>query len=319
MTPNTTPSPLILGCMNLGGSWTDEKLTPQAITNTQDCVRTAIDEGITVFDHADIYCLGKSEEAFGYIWSDLGVHRDSIVLQTKCGIRRSGDPTPDSPHRLDLSYDHIISSVHRSLDRLKTDYVDILLLHRGDVLMEPDEVGRAFTDLRDQGLVWQFGVSNFNASQIELLQSHLSDPLVADQLEFNLLHADLIDEGVTMNNAAQRLRHIGDGTLEYCQRKDIVVQAYSPIAKGSLTAVADDADERLTEAAAAVNSMAEAKGVSAEAIMIAWILRHPAGIRPVIGTTRPGRIRSISAGARVDLTREEWYTLYLAGRGRDIP
>ncbi len=318
MTPVNPHSPIILGCMHLGRSWDASPLTPEAIANTQSCVQAALEAGITMFDHADIYCLGKSEEAFGRVWSDLGIHRDSVVLQTKCGIRRHGEPTADAPHRLDFSYEHITTSVRRSLERLQTDYLDILLLHRPDILIDPEEVASAFSDLRNEGLVWQFGVSNFNAAQIELLQSYLDEPLVADQVEFNLLHAHLVDEGITFNNN-QRTSSLGDGTLEYCRLKDIDVQAYSPLARGRLTPVAPDADDRTKKAGAALASLADRYGVSAEAIMVAWILRHPAGIRPVIGTTRPDRIRQISQSTKVVLTREEWYMLYLAGRGQDFP
>jgi predicted oxidoreductase len=305
--------------MHLGGSWEDEPLRASAITHTQDCVQAALEGGITFFDHADIYCLGKSEEAFGHIWSELGIHRDSVTLQSKCGIRRAGDPTPASPHRFDFSYDHITTSIRRSLERLKTEYIDIFLLHRADPLMDPDEVARAFMDMRNEGLVWQFGVSNFNSYQIDLLQSRLPEPLVANQIEFNLLHSGLIDEGVSFNNTEQRTAYLGDGTLEYCRRNDIMIQAYSPIARGVITPAAQDADARHASVAATVSSMAKEKNASPEAILVAWILRHPAGIRPIIGTTRPERIRFISKAREITLTRDEWYTLYLAGRGNDIP
>ncbi len=312
-------SPLILGCMHLGGSWDDKPLGQDAITNTLNCVRAGLDAGIRTFDHADIYCLGKSEEAFGHVWSNLGISRDSVVLQTKCGIRRPGDPSSDSPQRYDFSYEHITTSVRKSLERLRTDYVDVLLLHRPDALMDTQEVAGALSDLRNEGLVWQFGVSNFSAAQIELLQKDLHEPIVVNQLEFNLLHADLVDEGSTVNNADQRHTYRGDGTLEYCRLKDIIVQAYSPLAKGALTPAAADADEGVKRAAGTVAAMAKKKGVPPEAILAAWILRHPAGIRPVIGTTRPDKIKASAQATFAELTREEWYELYLAGRGKALP
>ena len=319
LSPSSLRSPLILGCMHLGGSWGTDPLSSGAIQNTLECIRTALDGGITLFDHADIYCLGKSEEAFSHAWSELGLNRDAVELQSKCGIRRTGEPTSDAPHRFDFSYDHITTSVQKSLERLRTSYLDLLLLHRPDPLADLEDVARAFTDLRSQGLVTHFGVSNFNAAQIALLQSALSEPLRVNQLEFNLLQNDLLDEGATVNNIQQRHSYRGDGTLEYCRLHGITVQAYSPVARGQLTPAADNADERTKNAARILAEMARTKHISPETLLLAWILRHPAGIRPVIGSTKPTRISGMVQAPGVQLSREEWYTLYLAGRGRDLP
>ncbi len=248
-------SPLILGCMNLGGDWDPNRpLRSEAVKNAIACVKEAMEAGIRTFDHADIYCRGKSEEAFGHVWKELGIRREDLFLQSKCGIRFDGDPDPSAPHRYDFSAEHITTSVSRSLERLRTDRLDLLLLHRPDPLFEPDEVGRAFEELKRQNLVAAFGVSNFSASLMALLQSSGNIPLVANQLALNLLHLDLIDETVTFNNASQRGTYLGEGTLEYCRMNGIQVQAYSPLAKGKLTPVAHDADERTRQAGAAVAS-----------------------------------------------------------------
>lgn len=310
-------SPLIYGCMQIGGSWTDEPLTREAIDRGLAAIRAARDVGINFFDHADIYCRGKSETLFSHAWSELGLRRDDVVLQSKCGIRRPDEP-PGTPHRYDLSRDHILWSVEQILKRLRTDHLEILLLHRPDPLIEPREVARAFDELRSQKLVHAFGVSNHNAAQMSLLRRELGVPLVVDQLEINLLHSDLIDEGVTVDNL-QRTSVRGDGTLEYCRRHDVGLQAYSPVAKGRITAPPHDADDRTRAVSHVVHEIAHRRGVSPDAIQVAWLLRHPARIQPVLGTTKPERITGASKGVEIELSRDEWYRLFTAGRGRALP
>ena len=319
--PQTTlsVSPIIYGCMQIGGSWTDDPLRRADIDRALSCIKAAIDGGVNFFDHADIYTRGKSEEAFSYSWSELGVRREDVVLQSKCGIRRAGDPDSQAPHRYDLSGDYIRRSVESSLRRLKCDRLDLLLLHRPDPLIDPDEVGRIFESLRTEGLVRYFGVSNHNGDQIALLQRSVPFPLAVNQLEFNLIHSDLVDEGVSVNNASQRLTVRGDGTLDYCRLHDICVQAYSPLAKGTISSPPSDADARTIAVAEVVRQVGAARGISPEAVQVAWILQHPAKIMPVLGTTRPDRIVASLQGLSVDLTREEWYRLFTAGRGRALP
>lgn len=312
-------SPILYGCMQIGGSWNDEPLGRHEIDRALACVKTAIDGGVNFFDHADIYTRGKSEEAFSHVWSELGVKREKVVLQSKCGIRRPGEPEAHAPHRYDMSGEHIRRSVGSILQRLKTDHLDILLLHRPDPLVDPEEVGRAFDQLHAEKLVRYFGVSNHNAAQIALLQRSVPFPLVVNQLELNLVHLDLIDEGVTVNHAGQRSTVRGDGTLEYCRLHDIGIQAYSPLAKGRISHPPEDADPRVKSAADAVRHAAEARGVSSEAVQIAWILRHPAKIMPVLGTTRPDRISAALQALSFELSRDEWYRLFTAGRGRSLP
>ncbi|HAV23806.1 MAG TPA: aldo/keto reductase [Bacteroidetes bacterium] len=316
---NLKVSSLIYGCMNIGGPWSPNPPDRATVDNALACVRTAVEGGINVFDHADIYGGGRSEEVFSAVWSELGLKRSDVIIQSKCGIRRPGEPNAASPHRFDFSFDHIVSSVDGILRRLKTDRLDILLLHRPDPLADPDEVARAFDHLRSNRMVHYFGVSNHNAAQIALLQRAVGVPLVANQLEFNLLHSDLIDEGVTVNDARQRATYRADGTLDYCRLNGISVQAYSPVAKGRLALPKRDDDERIQSTRQAVEHLAHHMGVSGEAVLLAWILRHPAKILPVIGTTRPDRITASLDALKIEMTREEWYSLYLAGRGRDLP
>jgi predicted oxidoreductase len=312
-------SRIVYGCMGIGGGWAPGPLTERTRKDAVASVRAALDQGINVFDHADIYGRGRCEEAFSDIWQDRPGLRGQVVLQTKCGIRFENDPAPGGPRRYDFSREHILFSVDASLRRLKTDYVDILLLHRPDALAEPEEIAAAFDDLHTAGKVRHFGVSNHSAAQIELLRKHVRHPLVVNQLELNLVHNQLLTAGTIVNQDEPARAIHGEGTLEYCRLHDITIQAWSPVAHGALSkATVGHGEERVRTAADAARSLAEKKGVSMDAILVAWLLRHPAGIQPVIGTTNPQRIRETCAADSVGLTREEWYFLLAAGSGRSV-
>ena len=302
------------GCMSIGGSWDDTPLTDSVRKTAVHSVKTALDAGINFFDHADIYCNGKSEQAFAELWKDSPQLRQQIYLQTKCGIR-FGPPL----HRFDFSYEHIISSVEGSLRRLQTDYIDVLLLHRPDPLVEPEEVARAFDELSRSGKVRWFGVSNHTAAQMELLRNFLNQPIIVNQVEFNLVHPHLLDEGIVFNQNNPRLTR-NEGVMEYCRLHNITLQAWGPLAAGRLSGRPRPNDENhVQEAAKLIIQMAAEKAVSPEAILVAWILRHPARIQPLPGTTNPERIRAAAEAEEVSLTREEWYSLFIAGRGEKLP
>lgn len=308
------------GCLEIGGDFKPGALTEPMKSDAMRSIQAAIDEGIDFFDNADIYGHGRSEEAFSQVWQKHPGLRQKIVLQTKCGIRLEDDPSPDVPKRFDFSYAHIISAVEGSLKRLKTDYVDILLLHRPDALVEPDEVARAFDNLHFTGKVRYFGVSNHSAAQIDLLRKSVTQPIVVNQLELNVLHSRLIEAGVSINQEYPPMPIHGEGTLEYCRLNEITIQAWSPLARGLVTgACPNSSDKRIKETTEVVSSLARSKKVKGEAILIAWILTHPARIQPVIGTTSPERIREACKGDGVDLSREEWYSLFSAGRGAPMP
>lgn len=312
-------SRIAYGCMNIGGNWEDQPLTGSIRKQAIATVQAALDLGINFFDHANIYCRGKSEEAFSGLWENSPALRQKIYLQTKCGIRLNADPDSDSPTRYDFSCGHILSSVEASLKRLKTDYLDVLLLHRPDPLVEPEEVARAFDDLNQSGKVRYFGVSNHTAAQLTLLKKYVRQPIIFNQVEFNLIHTQLLDEGIVFNQRNPRLTRDED-SLEYCRLHDIILQAWSPLAVGTLTGrKTGKSSDPLIKAIKQVSKMAREKGVPGEAILIAWILRHPAHIQPVIGTTNPERMRAACEGDKVELTREEWYRLFIAGRGEEIP
>jgi predicted oxidoreductase len=301
------------GAMSIGGSWDDAPLTDSVRKAALQVLHTALDTGINFFDHADIYCNGKSEEAFAELWKEAPHLRQQIYLQTKCGIRFG------PPHRFDFSYEHIIASVEGSLKRLRTDYVDVLLLHRPDPLVEPEEVARAFDELKNAGKVRWFGVSNHTAAQMDLLRKYLNQPLVANQVEFNPIHTHMLDEGVLFNQYNTRLTR-NEGTVEYCRLHNITLQAWAPLATGKLTGKPrPNSGAHIPKAADLVSQMAVEKGVHPEAILLAWILRHPARIQPLPGTTNPERLLAAAEADRIHLTREEWYGLFLAGRGEALP
>jgi predicted oxidoreductase len=294
-------SEIALGCMRMGALNKDE---------AEKVIKTSLEEGINFFDHADIYAGGKSEEIFSEaidLTSDL---REKIVLQTKCGI---------VPGKMfDFSKEHILNSVDGSLKRLKTDYVDTLLLHRPDTLMEPEEVAEAFSKLKESGKVKHFGVSNQNPMQIELLNKYLGDnSIIINQLQFSIMHTGMIDSGINVNMKVDRSIDRDGSILEYCRLKDITIQAWSPYQYGFFEGVFLG-NEKFPELNAAIDEIAEKKGVTNTAIATAWILRHPAKIQTVVGTMNSSRIKDICKASRIELSREEWYKIYLAA-GNKLP
>jgi len=315
---NISSSRLVYGTTGLGGSNNYDPLTADDILKAERAIDAALETGITMFDHADIYTGGKAEAVFGIVLKRRPSVRSAIVLQSKCGIRfREGDV----PQRYDFSKEHILRSVDGSLQRLETDYLDILLLHRPDPLMDPDEIAEAFERLKQSGKVRHFGVSNMNAAQMSLLQASLPDPLVANQLELNLLRTDWLDQGVLVNQAAGAAVHFADGVLEHCRLRDVQIQAWSPLAKGAFTGRTLDAPTAsVEETRELVRRMAAERETSEEAIVLGWLMRHPATIQPVIGSANPERIRRSRDAIRVSetMTREEWYRLYVSARGNPV-
>ena len=283
-----------------------------------DEVRTLIgaarDAGIDFFDHADIYGgeLHACERRFAEALRLSPSEREQITIQTKCGI------VPDGPY-FDFSYDHILSSVEGSLRALQTDYLDILLLHRPDALVEPDEVARAFDDLQEVGKVRAFGVSNHTPGQIELLAASLRQPLVANQLQLSITHAPIIAQGVAANmqGTDQAVTIDGGGIVDYCRLHNITIQAWSPFQAGFFTGVFLGSPE-YPELNAVIDRLAGKYDVPAIAIATAWITRHPAQMQVVLGTTSPDRVRGAAQGSDIPLSRAEWYELFRAA-GHAVP
>ena len=271
-------------------------------------ISTSLDLGIDFFDHADIYGGGKCEEVFAASTARLGIDRSKIILQSKCGIR-SGF--------FDFSKEYITTSVDRILDRLKTDYLDILLLHRPDALMEPDEVAEAFTSVAKSGKVRHFGVSNFNPGQIELLQASLPMKLHINQLQLSLTNTGMIDRGIASNmKHPNSIDHDG-GVLDYCRLKKVSIQAWSPFQFGFFEGVFID-HPKFPELNKAMDEMAEKYGITKTGLAIAWIQRHPAKIQSVLGTTTVTRIEEIAAACKIELSRPDWYAIYRAA-GNILP
>lgn len=310
-------SRLIYGCMGLGGGWNQDALQAGHIAQAQAAVEAALAIGITLFDHANIYTLGKAEQCFGELFKQQPSLRHQMQLQTKCGIRFAD---ASGPKRYDLSSSHIIESVHASLRRLHTDHIDVLMLHRPDPLMEPDDINLAWRTLFEAGKVRQLGVSNMHAGQLRQLGAALDVPLVANQLEMSLLKTDWLDADTCFNDAQGQSSLVWGDTLQYCQSQQIGLQAWGSLGKGWFSGGApQDASPAVLATAQLVQDLAEEHGVARESIVLAWLLKHPARIQAVIGTAQPERIRACRDAGRVALTRAQWYALYQSARGRPLP
>lgn len=310
-------SQLGYGCMNIGGGWKKEPATKEDVDNIEPVIMKAVDGGINLFDHADIYMMGRSEEVFGGVLDRHPGLREKILIQSKCGIRFN-DSDPGFPKQYDMSYDHVVGSVESSLKRMGIEQMDLLLLHRPDPLMEPDEVARAFSDLQKSGKVRYFGVSNFNAAQMILLQESLDQKLVVNQMQLSLLHHHMINEGVMVNTTSGQYSGLA-GTLDYCRKHQVLIQAWSPVAGGRIINPKGDTNSPTNKVAQEVRNIARRKQTSPEAIALAWLLRHPAQIQPIVGTTRLGRLEASMPAPKIELTRSEWYHLFEKARGTVIP
>ena len=309
---------LIYGCMSLGGAANGGAVTKRDVADAEASVDAALAIGITMFDHADVYGRGKAEEVFGRIVRSRPGLRERIIIQSKCGVRLDEGSVAV---QYDLSKDWILRAVDDSLRRLAVEYLDILLLHRPDPLMRQEEVAEAFAALAQSGKVRSFGVSNMSAAQMRGLQRHLPDPLVACQLEMSLGKRDWIERDLLVNDERPSVG-FPDGTLEYCREHGVRLQAWAPLARGTYSgAPSEGATEAQRRTTAIVEAMAESRGTSKEAIVLAWLLRHPADVQAVIGTAVPSRILACADAVRQAelMTRSEWYALLTSARGASPP
>lgn len=309
-------SRIAYGTWHLGGSWDSSPPSASVKRQAEALIQAAIEQGINHIDLADIYTLGKSDEVVGLALKAQPGLRERLVLQEKAGIILAADPNFGPPGRYDFSYDHLVRAVEGSLRRLGTDYLDLLALHRPDALMEPEEVARAFNYLHSQGMVRYFGVSNHSAAQIELLRRYLDQPLVVNQLELSLVHHHLISSGILVNMTTGDDAKVS-GLLDYCRLNDIMVQAWSPVAGGAF--LGSEVPEHLKPLAELTAKLADEKHTTKDAIALAWLLRHPAGIQPIIGTKNPTRIADAVLADTISLSRQEWYSLLEAARGASVP
>ena len=287
------------GCMRIAG------LSDQALDTL---VKQDLDLGINFFDHADIYGGGKCEERFGdFLKTNPGL-RDQMLIQTKCAIKSGA---------YDFSKEHILSSVDASLKRLQTDYVDFLLLHRPDTLCEPEEVAEAFEALHAQGKVKHFGVSNENPYQIQLLNKYLKEKICINQLQFGLGHTTMVDAGLNVNMNHDPATNRDGGVLDFCRLNDITIQPWSPFQYGFFegTFIGNPKFQTLNEK---LEEIAGEYSITPTGLAIAWILRHPACMQPIVGSVNPQRLQQICAAADVTITRQEWYDLYCS-TGKTLP
>jgi predicted oxidoreductase len=300
-------SRLAYGCWRILGP---ENAEPNAERESaaRKAVIAAYEAGFTLFDHADVYGDGMAETVFGRVLKQISEMRERIVITTKCGIRRKGVPNPDSPYRYDFSADHIIASCEQSLKRLGIETIDIYQLHRPDYLMEPSEVAGAFSRLKQQGKVQAFGVSNFRPEQLSLLQRACSFPLLVHQVEISLAKLDCFD----------------DGTLDQCLIEKITPLAWGPLGGGRLSDtlpidINSPDHARRIGLRETLDDIARDYGVSRTIIALAWLLKHPARIIPIIGSARPERIQEASQADKLQLSRDEWYRLMETARGERLP
>ncbi|MDO6144413.1 aldo/keto reductase family oxidoreductase [Paenarthrobacter aurescens] len=310
---------LIYGCMGLGGPWDGTSYGAAEIDHAAAVIEAAQGIGVELFDHADIYRSGKSEAVFGEVLARSQGLREKILLQTKCGIRL-GERGLETHY--DLSRDAILERVNQSLKRLQTDYVDVLLLHRPDPLLDPREVADAVGKLMAEGKVRQLGVSNMSAAQIEYLQNQLETPIVANQLEMSLLRRDWLESTVLVNHAEGLEYSFPHGTLEHCMTQGIELQAYGSLAQGRYTgANPEELSPAEAATAAMLEQLAAEKDTTPESVLLGWLMKHPARISPVIGTTNGKRIKACADAASVaaTMTRAQWYGLWVAARGNNIP
>lgn len=288
-----------VGCMRLGR-------LPKA--EAERFVQTCLELGANFFDHADIYGGGRCEEVFAEALPMIPAVRETVLLQSKCGIRKG---------MFDFSREHILASVDGSLRRLRTDYLDVLLLHRPDALVEPEEVAEAFTHLQASGKVRHFGVSNQNPGQMRLLQKALRQPIVANQLQLSITNATMISAGINVNMGNASAVDRDGGVLDFCRLHDITIQPWSPFQHGFFQG-AFLGHEKFPELNAQIDEVAARHDVSNTTIALAWLLRHPAHMQPITGTMNVQRLRDCVRAADVQLSREDWYGIYRAA-GNVLP
>jgi predicted oxidoreductase len=303
-----TSSRLAYGCMRTSGTAQRDKLTPALEARGRQAILAAYEAGYTHFDHADIYGDGLCEELFGRVLRDVPGMRDRILIASKCGIRWRGDPDAAAPHRWDFSRAHILQSCEASLRRLGTDCLDLYMLHRPDYLADPEEIAAAFSALHGQGKVREFGVSNFRPSLLAAIQRACPMPLVVNQVEIHLGRLDCFE----------------DGTLDQCLQDGITPTAWSPLARGLLGdgGRVDLGDPRAAGWRALLDLLdmkAVHYGVSRTALALAWLLKHPARIIPIVGSVDPAHIRAAAQADSLDLTREDWYAILVAARMEGLP
>ena len=301
-------SRLAYGCWRVAGTWNPAEVTPESRAAGRRAIIAAYEAGYTLFDNADIYCLGEAERILGAVLKEIPEMRPKVLIMTKGGIRPGGDPQPGAPARYDFSAEYLVRACEQSLQRLGIETIDVYLLHRPDYLADPEEIARAFSQLKDAGKVRYFGVSNFRPTLVTALQVVCPMPLIVHQVEISLAHLDAFT----------------DGTLDQCLVERITPMAWSPLAAGLIgngarQLLPSQQGYRLQGVLPALEAIAKSHGASRTAVALAWLLKHPSRIQPIIGSTDPQRIREAVKAVDLELSREEWYTLLIAARGEPLP
>ncbi len=302
--------------MGLGGGWDTNSLTANDILIAEKAIEAALESEITFFDHADIYKLGKAETLFGKILHKNSSLRTNITLQSKAGIqyRELGESSI-----YNLSKKYLLQQVDGILKRLQTDYLDIFLLHRPDPLLNSEEIGETFRILKKSGKVKNFGVSNMSLAQIQLIQKYCDEPLVANQIQLSLGHSLVLDTGILVNRVNNADFNGVEGLLEYAQTHDLAIQAYSPLDGGRFTGKFDLTSSNDKKTIQLVNQLAENYNTTVETIVLAWLFKIPGNIQPVIGTVNTERISACKDAVDLELSRVDWYNLWVTARGESIP
>jgi predicted oxidoreductase len=292
---------LAYGCMRISGTWNPKDFTDGHREHGEAALVAAYEAGYTLFDHADIYGRGLCETIHGGLLKKTPSLRDAIVIATKCGVRFKDDPV-GTVGRYDFSYEHIVRSCEASLRRLEVETIDIYQLHRPDVLMDPAQVAQAFSELHAAGKVRHFGVSNFTPSYVETLQKALPFKLIVNQVEISLAHRDCFF----------------DGTLDQCMRETMTPLAWSPLGGGWLSDTTESEDEKRQNLLEEMDAVAAIYGFDRSTLALAWLLKHPSGIVPIVGSTDPARIKWATQAVEVEITREDWYRLLVAAQGHGM-
>jgi predicted oxidoreductase len=292
----------------LAGTWNPAEVTPESRVAGQRAVIAAYESGYTLFDNADIYCGGEAERILGAALKEVSGMRGRVIIATKGGIRPAGDPQPEAPGRYDFSAEHLVNACEQSLKRLGIETIDLYMLHRPDYLADPEEIARAFTQLRTAGKVRYFGVSNFRPTLVTALQAACPLPLMVHQVEISLAKLDAFT----------------DGTLDQCLIERITPMAWSPLAGGLIGGGAkrllpSQQGYRPEKFLSTLDAVAKARGASRITVALAWLLLHPSKIQPIVGSSSPERIREAAKATDLELTREEWYRLLIAARGEPMP
>lgn len=289
-------SRISLGCMGLTGTWNPQEIGPEHIRRAVSAFETALEAGITLYDHADIYGGGSCEQAFQDCLKAVPGARERIYIATKCGIR---------PGHYNLSYTYILEALDRSLTRMGIEYIDLYQLHRPDPFTHPAETARALNEIVRQGRVRYIGVSNYYPEQVRALQRYLEMPIRSNQFELSLSHLAPIYD---------------DGTLDQCEALSMTCLAYSPLGRGWLTGKREVKDNPLLAGLLAeLRAQGEKQNATPTQMAVAWLLAHPAAIVPIVGSANPEHIREVVGAVNVSLTREDWYRLWVAGRGKNVP